>query len=63
MNKILFLIGLVCGIVGISVGTIGLVAATSDSEEEEEQYIENNFYIIDTISMKKLDGKHRLQTI
>jgi len=28
-----------------------------------DRLVENNFYIIDTISMKKLDGKHRLQTI
>jgi hypothetical protein len=36
MNKVLLLIGLICGIVGITVGTIGLVAATSESEDEKE---------------------------
>lgn len=33
MNKILFLIALACGFVGIAVGTIGLALASSDSDD------------------------------
>ncbi|MGC1132365.1 MAG: hypothetical protein WA941_06055 [Nitrososphaeraceae archaeon] len=51
MNKLLFLVGLICGIVGISVGTIGLALASSssdDSEESEEKEV---------CSIKLKDGK------